>query len=119
MTGNEKVCLCRVMMCIQDNVIQSCNRIISGSGKIKVVIRIVPQCTLVYITHIMPMYIRYVAIVMLGIFHEELSVLIRQNFFCLLFAVCNFILSVQLNFVVESVLYSGAYLSDCYQFYLT
>ena len=69
-------CLCAVMICNKHHVIQSCDRIIPGSGKIKVVIRIVPRCTLVYITDILPMYIRNVAIVMLGIFHEELSVLI-------------------------------------------
>ena len=74
----RRYCLCAVMICIQDNVIQSCNKIISGSGKIKVVIQIVPRCTLVYITDTLPMYIiRYVKIVMFGIFHDELSVLIR------------------------------------------
>ena len=73
----RRYCLYAVMICIQDNVIQSCNRIISGSGKIKVAIWIVPRCTLVYITDILPMYIQYVAIVTLGIFHEELSVLIQ------------------------------------------
>ena len=72
--GMRRYCLCAVMIYIQDNVIQSCNRIISGSGKIKVVIQIVRRCTLVYITDILPMYIRYVT---LGIFYEELSVLIQ------------------------------------------
>ena len=33
----------------------------------------------------LPMYIQNVAIVTLGTFHEELLVLIQQNFFCLLF----------------------------------
>ena len=69
--------------------------------------------------YIIYVYIQIVAIVMLRIFLEELSVLIQQNCFCLLFAVCNFSLSIQLNFVSQSVLYSRAYLSDCYQFYLT
>ena len=73
----RRYCLFAVMICKQHHVIQSCNRIIPGSGKIKVVIRIVARCTLVYITDILPMYIRNVAIVMLGIFYEELSVLIR------------------------------------------
>ena len=69
------------------------------------VIWIVPRCTLVYITDVLPMYIRNVVIVMLGIFHEELSVSIRLNCFCLLSAVCYFILSVRLNFVGQSVLF--------------
>ena len=52
------------------------------------------------------MCIRNVAIVTVGIFHEELLLLF--------FAVCNFLLSGRLNFVGQSVLYSGAYLWDCY-----
>ena len=67
----RRYCLCAVMICNQDNVIQSCNRIIPGSRKIKVVIRIVPWCTLVYSTDTLPMYIRNVTIVTLGIFHED------------------------------------------------
>ena len=35
--------------------------------------------------------------------------------FCLLLMVCYFMLSIQLNFLVQSVLYSCAYLSDSHQ----
>ena len=31
----RRYCLCAVMICNKDNVIQLCNRIIPGSGKIK------------------------------------------------------------------------------------
>ena len=60
------------------------------------------------------MFIRITAILKVEIFHEELSVLKRENCFCLLFMVCNFMLSVQPNFASQSVLYS---LSDCHQIY--
>ena len=79
----------------------------------------VPRYTLVYITDILPMFIRYITIVKMEIFLEELSVLKRENCFRLLFTVCNFMLSVLLKFVSQSVLYSGAYLSDHHKIYLT
>ena len=53
----RRYCLCTVIICNQDYVIQICNRIIPGSGKIKVVIWIVPRCTLVYITDIVIAYV--------------------------------------------------------------
>ena len=43
----------------------------------------------------------------------------QENCFCLLFTICNFMFSVRLNFVGQSVLYSTAYLSDRRQNYLT
>ena len=64
-------------------------------------------------------FIQNTAIIKEGIFLEELSVLKRENCFCLLFTVCHFMFSVRLNFVGQSVLYSTAYLSDCHQNYLT
>ena len=54
-----------------------------------------------------------------GIVLEELSVLKRENCFCLLPMVCNFMFSIQLNFVGQSVLYCSAYLLDRHQNYLT
>ena len=59
--------------------------------------------TLVYITDILPMFIRNIVILTAGIFHKELSVLTRENCFCLLLTVCYLMLSIQLNFVTESV----------------
>ena len=59
----RKYCLCAVMICNQDYVNQSCNRIVPECGKIKVIIRIVPPCTLVNMSDMLPMYIRNVAIV--------------------------------------------------------
>ena len=67
------------------------------------------------------MFIRNAAIIKVEIFHEELPVLKRENCFRFLFAVCNFMLSIRLNFVSQSVLYSGTsvrYLSDRHQIYL-
>ena len=75
--------------------------------------------TLVYITDILPMFIQNIAVVKVEIFLEELSVLKCENCFHLRFTVCNFTLSVWLNFVSQSVLYSAAYLSDRHQIYLT
>ena len=75
--------------------------------------------TLVYITDILPMFIRNIVIVKVEIFLEELLVLKRENCLRLLFTVCNFMLRVRLNFVGQLVLYSGAYLSDRHQIYLT
>ena len=65
------------------------------------------------------MFIGNFAIVKVEIFLEELSVLKRENCFRLLFTVCNLMLSVQLNFVSQSVLYSAAYLLDHHKIYLT
>ena len=65
------------------------------------------------------MFIRNIAIVKVEIFLEELSVLKRENCFRLLFTVCNLMLSIWLNFVSQSVLYSAAYLSYCPKIYLT
>ena len=63
--------------------------------------------TLVYITDILPMFIRNIVIVKLEIFLEELLVLKREFFFA--FTFYNILmLSVQLNFVSQSVLYCGA-----------
>ena len=59
----------------QDYIGQSGKSIISGSGKIKVVIRMVPQCTLVNITDILSMSIQNVVIVTFRVFHGDLSVL--------------------------------------------
>ena len=58
------------------------------------------------------MFIQNIVIITTGIFHRELSVLTRENCFCLLLTVCYLMLSELLNFVVQSVLYSGAYLSN-------
>ena len=93
--------LCTVLICNQNYVSQSCNRKIPGSGEIEKV----PRCTFVYITNIMPMYIRNFAIVMLGIFPRRAFSIDTIKLFCLLFAVCNYILNVQLNFVGQSVLF--------------
>ena len=39
------------------------------------------QNTLIYITDMLPMFIRNIAILNVEIFHEELSVLKRENYF--------------------------------------
>ena len=49
------------------------------------VIQIDPRCTLVDITDILPMNIRNVAIVTLGVFHDEILVLITIKLFLLTF----------------------------------
>ena len=48
------------------------------------------------------MFIRNIVIIKVEIFHEELLVLKRENCFCLLFMVCNFMFNVQLNFDGQS-----------------
>ena len=78
----------------------------------KVVIRMVLQYTLVYISDISLMFFQNIAIIKVAIFIEELLVLKWENCFCLLFMVCNFMVRVWLNFVSQLVLYSVAYLSD-------
>ena len=77
--------------------------------------RMVTRYTLVYITDRLTMFIQNIMITTTGIFQEELLILTRENCFYLLLIVCYLLLSVQLNFVVQSVLYSGAYLSDRHQ----
>ena len=56
---------------------QSRNRKITGAGKWKVVIWMVPRHTLVYITDVLPMFIRNIAIITTGIFNKELLVKIN------------------------------------------
>ena len=61
-------CLHAFMVCNQDYVSQSCNRIIPGSRKIK-------DSSTMYLSllsdiHVLPKNIRNVKIVQLGIFHE-------------------------------------------------
>ena len=97
---------------------QGIEKFLERKIKKKMVIRIVLRYTLVYITDILLVFIQNTAIIKEGIFLEELSVLKRQNSFCLLFTVCNFMFCVRLNFVGQSVLYSSAYLSDRHQNYL-
>ena len=98
---------------------QGIEKFLGRENKKKVVIWIVLPYTLVYITDILLVFIQNTAIIKEGIFLEELSVLKRENCFCLLFTVCNFMFSVRLNFVGRSVLYSSAYLSHRHQNYLT
>ena len=97
---------------------QGIKKFLELENKKKMVIWIVLRYTLVYITDILLVFIQNTAIIKEVIFLKELSVLKRENCFCLLFTVCNFMFSIRLNSVGQSVLYPTAYLSDRHQNYL-